>query len=146
MMSSDNLANLLGITPSGLQQFLRPKYLQGPRGASWYENWLDELLQKKGVPLYYRQFHIGQFRIDFLFPTARIALEVNGIYHEMPKGIKRDNALCELLKMMGFVSLWITTTEMEQGIDKSVKFLTKLLWQRHEFYQRLGNDDKRSPL
>ena len=99
---------------------------RGPWG-SWYEEMVEDILKQLAAPKHYRQFRLGPYRVDFLFPAARIVLEVNGIYHETEQGRKRDRGLRDLVGELGFILLDITTDELEADPNKTIASIVKLL-------------------
>ena len=50
-----------------------------------------------------RQKNIGNFILDFYIPSARIAIEIDGLQHTAPEHIQKDEARDRVLLELGIV-------------------------------------------
>jgi len=82
--------------------------------GSSHEHYLAYALEKIGAPKFYQQFQFGPRRVDFLFPEARVIIEVNGPFHDTPRQVHRDQAFAHLVKELGFLLVEIPIEEIER--------------------------------
>ena len=50
---------------------------------------------------FFRQYSIGSYILDFYCPEIKIAIEIDGGQHNLPRGKKYDDARSEYLKSQG---------------------------------------------
>ena len=70
-----------------------------------------------------RQHPLGPFVLDFYCPSAKLAIEVDGIAHEMGANQQRDAARDQWLQDHGFRVLRIPAAEMKDDVEPVIRLI-----------------------
>jgi very-short-patch-repair endonuclease len=90
------------------------------RSASVAERLLDRVLRESGCAGWHREFPAGEYRIDFAFPAARVAVEVDGwAWHLDAERTQRDKRRQNALVRQGWTILRFTWHDLT-GRPRSV--------------------------
>jgi very-short-patch-repair endonuclease len=110
----------------GNAQTLRRK-LSVPEARLW--NRLRTRLP--GQPIFRRQHPIGPYVLDFYCPKAHLAIEIDGISHDMGNRPQHDEQRDAWLKKHGVTVMRIAAAELNRTIDEAadaiVRFATEKL-------------------
>jgi very-short-patch-repair endonuclease len=70
-----------------------------------------------GLPVFRRQHPIGPYVLDFYCAKARLAVEIDGVSHDMGDRLQRDIRRDSWLKARGVTVIRITAGELTRNID-----------------------------
>ncbi len=94
------------------------------------ENVLWEALKAKGIGAKFRRQHIiGDFIVDFFCNEAKLVIELDGGYHNMPAQMKSDEERTAALNEMGYTELRFKNEEVISNIEavlKTIKTFTNI--------------------
>ena len=84
---------------------------------------LARLVRRSALPAPERQYRVGRFRLDFAWPSSRIACECDGFEHHGSRlAWKRDRGRLAALEGAGWRIVQVTwadvTREPEQTLDR----------------------------
>ena len=82
-----------------------------------------------------RQYNIRGYLIDVAFPALRIAIEVDGPYHDTPKAKQYDTQRTQALQAHGYTVLRFTNAQVLGNTPQIARLITKTL---DNAAQRLG--------
>jgi very-short-patch-repair endonuclease len=71
-----------------------------------------------GLPVFRRQHPIGPYVLDFYCTSARLAVEVDGIGHDLADRPRQDAQRHLWLQMRGVTKLRIPAGDVSRGIDE----------------------------
>jgi very-short-patch-repair endonuclease len=72
-----------------------------------------------GKPVFRRQHPIGPYVLDFYCAKARLAIELDGMSHDMGDRPQRDLRRDEWLKARGITVMRIPAIDLTHGIDEA---------------------------
>ena len=90
-----------------------------PEGLLW-----RELRQRPGGYRFRKQHPVGRFSLDFACLSARLAIEIDGISHDMGDQPERDKARDAWLLEHGFTVLRIPASEVLKNINEAVDMIS----------------------
>jgi len=105
----------------GTAQNLRRK-LSVPEARLW--NRLRTRLP--GQPIFRRQHPIGPYVLDFYCPKAHLAIEIDGISHDMGDRPQHDERRDAWLKKHGVTVMRIPAAELSRNIDEAADAIVRL--------------------
>ena len=70
-----------------------------------------------------RQHPIGDYVLDFFCPSVRLAIEIDGIAHEMGTNVQRDARRDEWLRAQNISILRIPAQEVLDDLEAAVTFI-----------------------
>jgi very-short-patch-repair endonuclease len=79
-----------------------------------------------GKPVFRRQHPIGPYVLDFYCAKARLAIEVDGISHDMGDRPPRDSRRDIWLKKHGVTVIRIPAAELMYGIDGAADAIVRM--------------------
>jgi very-short-patch-repair endonuclease len=79
-----------------------------------------------GKPVFRRQHPIGPYVIDFYCAKAKLAIEIDGISHDMGDRPQRDERRDAWPKEQGVTVVRIPATELSHGIDEIADAIVQL--------------------
>jgi very-short-patch-repair endonuclease len=79
-----------------------------------------------GQPVFRRQHPIGPYVLDFYCPTAHLAIEIDGISHDMGDRPQRDIERDRWLEKHGLTVVRIAANELTPGIDETADALVRM--------------------
>jgi very-short-patch-repair endonuclease len=85
-----------------------------------------------GAPIFRRQHPIGPYVLDFYCAKARLAVEVDGVGHDMGDRPQRDVRRDAWLRMQGLSIVRIPASEVMREIDEVVDALVRAAAERME--------------
>lgn len=96
------------------------------------EDWFEKILCSCNYKSYRRQWRVvlsgRRFRLDFAFPDAKLAIEIDGSEHKSnPKTIQRDKDLAESLQEEGWTLLRFTVSEIHHEVRNVRKTVREAL-------------------
>jgi very-short-patch-repair endonuclease len=84
-----------------------------------------------GQPVFRRQHPMGPYVLDFYCAKAHLAIEIDGISHDMGDRPQRDEHRDALLKKHGVTVMRIPAAELNRSVDEAadaiVRFATEML-------------------
>ena len=89
-----------------------------------------------GAPVFRRQHPIGPYVLDFYCAKARLALEIDGISHDMGERPQRDVLRDAWLLGQGLTVVRIPATEVMRDIDNVVDALVRTAMDKIEAMAR----------
>jgi very-short-patch-repair endonuclease len=104
-----------------IAQSLRRK-LSPPEAQLW--NRLRTRLP--GKPVFRRQHPIGPYVLDFYCAKANLAIEIDGISHDMADRAARDERRDAWLKKHGVTVVRISAAELMRGVDEAADAVVPL--------------------
>ena len=78
----------------------------------------------------FRQHPIGPYVLDFYCPKAHLAVEIDGISHDMSDRAERDNRRHAWLKKHGVTVMHIPAAELMRGIDETADAIVRMAAER----------------
>ena len=87
---------------------------------------------------FFRQRPVGPFIVDFIAPSVRLVIEIDGGQHFAPEAARKDRQRDEHLERLGYSTLRFTDIDIMKNLDAVVE----------EIYRRIGEARKspRTPL
>ncbi len=79
-----------------------------------------------GKPVFRRQHPIGPYVLDFYCATARLAIEIDGISHDMGDRPQRDMRRDAWLKKQDVTVLHIPASGLANGIDDAADAIVRM--------------------
>jgi very-short-patch-repair endonuclease len=79
-----------------------------------------------GKPVFRRQHPIGPYVIDFYCAKARLAIEIDGISHDMGDRPRRDERRDAWLKEHGVTVVHIPAAELSHAVDDIADAIVRL--------------------
>ena len=79
-----------------------------------------------GKPVFRRQHPIGPYVIDFYCAKAKLAIEIDGMSHDMGDRPQRDERRDAWLKQHGVTVVRVAATELSHGIDDIADAIVRL--------------------
>lgn len=64
-----------------------------------------------------RQKVIGEYIVDFLIPSAKLVIEVDGSQHYEPEEMKKDRARDEKLRALGYEVVRYSNTDVYSNLE-----------------------------
>jgi very-short-patch-repair endonuclease len=100
--------------------------LSTPEARLW--NRLRERLP--GKPIFRRQHPIGPYVLDFYCAKANLAIEIDGVSHDMADRPRRDERRDAWLKKQGVTVVRIPAAELMRGVDEAADAIVRLAAER----------------
>jgi very-short-patch-repair endonuclease len=79
-----------------------------------------------GLPVFRRQHPIGPYVLDFYGAEARLAIEIDGISHDMGDRPQRDARRGAWLKARGITVMRIPASELAGRIDEAADAIVRM--------------------
>jgi very-short-patch-repair endonuclease len=79
-----------------------------------------------GKPVFRRQHPIGPYVLDFYCAKARLAVEIDGISHDMGNRPQRDDRRDSWLKKQGVTVMRIPATDLMNGVDEAADAIVRM--------------------
>ena len=79
-----------------------------------------------GKPVFRRQHPMGPYVLDFYCAKANLAIEIDGISHDMSDRPQRDERRDAWLKKHGVTVIRIPAAELMQGVDEAADAIVRL--------------------
>jgi very-short-patch-repair endonuclease len=79
-----------------------------------------------GQPIFRRQHPIGPYVLDFYCPKARLAIEIDGISHDMGDHPQRDEQRDVWLEKHGITVMRIPAAELNRNVDEAADAIVRL--------------------
>ncbi len=102
-------------------QHLR-RTLSVPEARLW--SWLRQ--RAPGKPVFRRQHPIGPYVLDFFCAKARLAIEIDGISHDMGDRPQRDIRRDAWLEARGVTVVRIPAKELTRSIDEAADAIVRM--------------------
>jgi very-short-patch-repair endonuclease len=83
-----------------------------------------------GKPVFRRQHPIGPYVVDFYCAKARLAIEIDGMSHDMGDRPQRDIRRDAWLKKHGITVLRIPAAELTNRIDEAADAIVRMAVER----------------
>ena len=64
-----------------------------------------------------RQYHIGNYIVDFICRSKKVIIEIDGSQHNFDKNIKYDNKRTEYLQSMGYNVVRFWNNDIDNNIN-----------------------------
>jgi very-short-patch-repair endonuclease len=104
--------------------------------------WSRLRAREPGAPVFRRQHPIGPYVIDFYCAKARLAVEDDGISHDMGDHPQRDGLRGAWLRTQGLSVVRVAAIEVMRDIDEVVDALVRAAAERIEVLgKRLGRGE-----
>jgi very-short-patch-repair endonuclease len=81
-------------------------------------------------PVFRRQHAIGPYVLDFYCAKARVAVEIDGISHDMGDRPQHDERRDAWLKKRDITVVRIPATELRDGIDEAADAIVRMAVER----------------
>jgi very-short-patch-repair endonuclease len=82
--------------------------------------------REPGKPVFRRQHPIGPYVLDFFCAKANLAVEIDGISHDMGDRPQRDERRDAWLKRHGVTVMRISARELMQSVDEAADAIVRL--------------------
>ena len=97
---------------------MKPRTQELRKNATSQENKLwYEFLRKNSSP-FARQKTIDNYIVDFLCPSKKLVIEIDGSQHYTNDGLEYDGVRTDLLESMGLHVMRFTNAEINNSFDK----------------------------
>jgi very-short-patch-repair endonuclease len=83
-----------------------------------------------GQPIFRRQHPIGPYVLDFYCAKARLAVEIDGLSHDLGDRPQRDLRRDAWLKTHGITVVRIPAEELTSGIDEAADAIVRMVAER----------------
>jgi very-short-patch-repair endonuclease len=83
-------------------------------------------MRAEGQPVFRRQHPIGPFVLDFYCAKARLAVELDGVSHDMADGPARDMRRDAWLEKRGITVVRIPVSQLPQDIDIATDAIVRM--------------------
>jgi len=80
---------------------------------------------------YVLQYPTKIYIIDFAFPNEGLAVEVDGFYHQTPRGRKRDYLKNKYLREQGWNILRFSGDEIDEDLESCIDQVMEFLGNNH---------------
>ena len=80
--------------------------------------------------MFRRQHPIGPYVLDFYCPAARLAIEIDGVSHDMGDRLSRDRQRDDWLKLHDVMVLRITASDLQGEIDEVTDAIFRMAKER----------------
>jgi very-short-patch-repair endonuclease len=101
---------------------------RGRPGSTRVRRLLAVLLRKSSLPKPHRQAPVGRFRLDFAWPSARIACECDGFEHHGARlAWKRDRRRLAAIEATGWRIVQVTWADVTEEPDQTIDRLSLAL-------------------
>ena len=108
-------------------QKLKPRAQEMRKNATAQENKLwYEFLRKHPCP-FTRQKTIGNYIVDFLCPSKKLIIEIDGNQHYTKNGLEYDHVRTELFENMGLHVIRFKNTEIDNSFGKVCGIIQKYI-------------------
>jgi very-short-patch-repair endonuclease len=88
--------------------------------------WIRLRQRVPGKPTFRRQHPIGPYVLDFYCPAARLAVELDGISHDMGDRPQRDVQRDVWLKSHGITVMRIPVSELARDVDDAADAIARM--------------------
>jgi very-short-patch-repair endonuclease len=88
--------------------------------------WIRLRERAPGKPVFRRQHPIGPYVLDFFCAKARLAIEIDGISHDMGDRPQRDLRRDAWLEARGVTVVRIAASELTRGIDEAADAIVRM--------------------
>jgi very-short-patch-repair endonuclease len=88
--------------------------------------WVRLRARARGQPVFRRQHPIGPYVLDFYCTKARLAIEIDGISHDMGDRPQRDERRVAWLKQHGVTVMRIAARELMRSVDDAADAIVRL--------------------
>ena len=88
--------------------------------------WTRLRARPAGQPVFRRQHPIGPYVLDFYCAEARLAIEIDGIGHDMGDQPQRDVRRDAWLKERGVTVVRISARDLTRGIDEAADAIVRM--------------------
>ncbi len=88
--------------------------------------WVRLRTRALGQPVFRRQHPIGRYVLDFYCAKARLAIDVDGISHDMGDRPQRDERRDAWLKEHGVTVMRIAARELMRSVDDAADTIVRL--------------------
>jgi very-short-patch-repair endonuclease len=82
--------------------------------------------REDGKPVFRRQHPVGPYVLDFYCPAARLAIEIDGVSHDMADRAARDAQRDNWLKAHGITVMRIPVSELPREIDEAADAIVRM--------------------
>jgi len=79
-----------------------------------------------GQPIFRRQHPIGPYVLDFYCPKAHLAVEIDGISHDMADRPQRDEGRDVWLKKHGVTVMRIPASDLNRSVDEAADAIVRM--------------------
>jgi very-short-patch-repair endonuclease len=83
-----------------------------------------------GKPVFRRQHPIGPYVLDFYCAKAHLAVEIDGISHDMADRPERDERRDIWLKKRGVTVVRIPAADLSHGLDETADAIVRMAAER----------------
>ncbi len=104
----------------------RAKHLRGNLSKPEAMLWLRLRTRGCGQPVFRRQHPIGPYVLDFYCAKARLAIELDGMSHDMGDRPERDMHRDAWLKEHGVTVMRIAARELMRSVDDAADAIVRL--------------------
>jgi very-short-patch-repair endonuclease len=92
--------------------------------------WRHLRIRAPGKPVFRRQHPIGPYVLDFYCAKARLAIEIDGVSHDMGNRPQRDLRRDAWLDARGVTVMHIAASNLTRGIDEAADAIVRLAAER----------------
>jgi very-short-patch-repair endonuclease len=82
--------------------------------------------REPGKPVFRRQHPIGPYVLDFYCAKANLAVEIDGMSHDMGDRPRRDERRTAWLKKQGVTVMRIPAAELTRNVDETADAIVRL--------------------
>ena len=79
-----------------------------------------------GKPIFRRQHRIGSYVLDFYCPQAKLAIEIDGLSHDMGSRPERDERRDAWLLQQGVKVVRIAAAELTADLDEAADAIVRM--------------------
>jgi very-short-patch-repair endonuclease len=88
--------------------------------------WSRLRARKSGTPIFRRQHPIGRYVLDFYCAEARLAVEIDGMSHDLEDRPERDMSRDASLKARGLTVIRIAASETMRNADETADAIVRM--------------------
>jgi very-short-patch-repair endonuclease len=88
--------------------------------------WIRLRVREPGTPVFRRQHPIGRYVLDFYCAHARLAVEIDGMSHDLGDRPQRDESRDAWLKARGLAVMRIAASEAMRNPDETADAIVRM--------------------
>ncbi len=107
--------------------------------CSEYEYTIANKIRSYGIPVELQVVYLNRFIADIALMEAKVIIELDGKYHDIPRQTEKDKERDELFRLFGFTVIRWKLPMSEQDLEQKIQYFVRA-------YKRFNRGYKLRPL